>query len=358
MSPEAPIRHPHVQRPNVRRRPRFGDSPATPGAFHFRLPMVLAPLVVVALLIGLAACRSGGGEKGGPGDATALRGTIKVSGAWALYPMMVRWGEEFRKLHPGVRVDISAGGAGKGAADALAGLVDLGMVSRAVRPEEIRQGAVFVPVVKDAVFPTFNAANPAAATLAERGVRRETLASLWLQGKRMDWGALAGQKTPGQVQIYTRSDSCGAAETWAAWLGGEQEDLQGVAVYGDPGLAQAVRSDPLGIGFNNLNFAFDPKTGRPVAGLAILPLDLNGNGRVDPDEVIGTKAEAIRAIAAGVYPSPPARDLYLITRGRFQGLSAVFVRWILTDGMRFVDEVGYIAPTDDQRREALERLGH
>ncbi|MGZ3495749.1 MAG: hypothetical protein ACXWM6_17285, partial [Thermodesulfobacteriota bacterium] len=24
-----------------------------------------------------------------------LRGTIRVSGAWALYPMVVKWGEEF-----------------------------------------------------------------------------------------------------------------------------------------------------------------------------------------------------------------------------------------------------------------------
>ena len=34
--------------------------------------------------------------------------------------MMVRWGEEFQKLHPKVQFDISAGGAGKGMADALA----------------------------------------------------------------------------------------------------------------------------------------------------------------------------------------------------------------------------------------------
>ena len=89
-----------------------------------------------------------------------LRGTIRVSGAWALYPMMVKWGEEFGKIHPNMRIDISAGGAGKGAADAIAGLVDIGMVSREVKPEEIKQGAFHVPVVKDAVFPTINDKNP------------------------------------------------------------------------------------------------------------------------------------------------------------------------------------------------------
>jgi len=42
------------------------------------------------------------------------KGTLTLSGAWALYPMAVRWAEEFRKINPEVRIDISAGGAGKG----------------------------------------------------------------------------------------------------------------------------------------------------------------------------------------------------------------------------------------------------
>ncbi|MCE8429450.1 MAG: hypothetical protein J5U19_13805, partial [Candidatus Methanoperedens sp.] len=50
-----------------------------------------------------------------------LEGTISLSGAFALYPMAVRWGEEFQKLHPKVKVDISAGGAGKGMTDTLGG---------------------------------------------------------------------------------------------------------------------------------------------------------------------------------------------------------------------------------------------
>jgi len=83
---------------------------------------------------------------------SSLQGTIRVSGAWALYPMMVKWAEEFKKVYPQVRIDLSAGGAGKGITDALSGLVDIGMVSRELRPEEIDQKAFYIPVVKDAVF--------------------------------------------------------------------------------------------------------------------------------------------------------------------------------------------------------------
>jgi len=55
---------------------------------------------------------------------------------------------------------------------------------------------------------------------------------------------------------YTRSDACGAAENVAKFFGKKQEDLLGVGVFGDPGLAQAVKKDPLGIGINNIGLRF------------------------------------------------------------------------------------------------------
>ncbi len=66
--------------------------------------------ILLILLPLLTGC--GAGATTPTGDA--LKGTITVSGAWALYPMMVRWGEEFTKLHPGVTFDISAGARAKG----------------------------------------------------------------------------------------------------------------------------------------------------------------------------------------------------------------------------------------------------
>jgi phosphate transport system substrate-binding protein len=109
-----------------------------------------------------------------------LNGTLTISGAWALYPMVVRWSEEFHTLHPNVEFDISAGGAGKGMADTLAGAVDIGMVSRDVHPEEIAQGAFWVAVTKDAVVPTVNADNPYLARLQTQGLARATFEAIWM----------------------------------------------------------------------------------------------------------------------------------------------------------------------------------
>ena len=175
-----------------------------------------------------------------------LQGTITISGAFALYPMAVKWAEEFRKLHPRVRFDISAGGAGKGIADALADMVDIGMVSREIHPLEIRKGAWFIAVTKDAVVPVINQANPLVKELLKKGIRKADFARIWLNEEPPTWNELVGNRGSSQVHVYTRSDSCGAAETWAQYFGKNQEDLLGIGVFGDPGLNEAVRKDSPG----------------------------------------------------------------------------------------------------------------
>ncbi len=287
-----------------------------------------------------------------------LTGTITVSGAWALYPMMVRWAEEFQELHPGVRFDISAGGAGKGMADALAGAVDIGMVSRIIYPEEIEKGAFWVSVTKDAVFPTISEKNPVADDLRQQGITREKLIGIYITGEITNWGQVVDRpQMTDPIHIFTRSDAAGAPATWADYLGNrKQEDLLGVGVYGDPGVLQAVIKDPLAIGFNNLNYAFDFQTSRPVAGARVMPIDLNGNGQADPEEVYDTKEQAVTAVAKGYYPSPPARDLNLVTQGKPQGLTEAFIEWVLTDGQQYLDEVGYIPLAAEQLQEGLQKL--
>ena len=66
--------------------------------------------------------------------------SISFSGAFALYPLTKKWAEEYNKIHPDIRFDIKAGGAGKGLTDVLSGIVDVGMFSREITDAEKRKG--------------------------------------------------------------------------------------------------------------------------------------------------------------------------------------------------------------------------
>jgi phosphate transport system substrate-binding protein len=277
-------------------------------------------------------------------------GTIKVSGAFALYPLMVTWAQEYEKLHPKVKIEVSAGGAGKGMADALSGLVDLGMVSREIKPEEVAQGAVYVAVTEDAVVCTISASNPVLNDILAKGVTKQMFYDIFIAGNVTTWGQVVGRPDVSDpIHLYTRSDAAGAADVWAIYLGKKgQADLKGIGVYGDPGIVEALKTDPDGIGYNNIGYAYDANTTQQVTGIRVVPIDVNGNGQLDTNESFyATKTQIVQAIGQGQYPSPPARKLYLVTKNKFTGVTKEFVKWILTDGQGFVSPAGYVPLASD-----------
>jgi phosphate transport system substrate-binding protein len=91
----------------------------------------------------------------------------------------------------------------------------------------------------------------------------------------------------------------------------------------------------------------------------VIPIDLNSNGKIDPDEnFYNSMNDLIAAIASGKYPSPPARELYFVVKGnpRNNKILTEFIKWVLKDGQKFVHEAGYIALPDDRIEAERKKL--
>ena len=287
-----------------------------------------------------------------------LSGVISVSGAFALYPMMTVWADEFSKLHPDVQFDVQGGGAGKGMTDTIAGAVDIGMISRSIKDEETAQGIFWVSVTKDAVFPIVSSDNPVAAQLLEKGITQDIFNKIYITEEIKTWGEVVGDPAiTDEIHVFTRSDSSGAAEQWAKFAGGKaQEDLKGVGVNGEPSILDTVIKDPLAIGYGNLNSIFDLSNGNIVPGVIIPPIDIDNNGKADAVEIYKVKEDAFGAVANGTYPSPPSRFENLATLGKPEGLSLAFIKWILTDGQQYLESAGFVPLTPEQQAESLDKL--
>ncbi|MEI6123726.1 MAG: substrate-binding domain-containing protein [Bacteroidota bacterium] len=319
-----------------------------------RLTFLLIISSVLALFFISESCNNAP-KKQNPVD---LQGNISISGAFAMYPLTVKWAEEFKKLHPKVSIDVSAGGAGKGMADVLNGLVDVAMFSREVSQEEINKGAWFVAVAKDAVLPTINTENPAYKAIMKRGLTKQEFTDIFLNEKITKWKQLAPTTASEKINVYTRSDACGAGEMWAKFMGKKQEDLKGIGVYGDPGMSDAVKKDKNGVGYNNVIYAYDPKTKKNYDGIGVIPLDLNGNGKIDENENFYANLDSLMAaIKEDRFPSPPARNLYFITKGKTENaLVLEFFRFVLNQGQQFIHEAGYVTLNDDKLKAETEKL--
>jgi phosphate transport system substrate-binding protein len=315
---------------------------------------LLSSVMVASLL--LTACGSTTSKNDSSTDT--LSGTISVSGAFALYPMMTVWADEFHKIHPDVEFDVQGGGAGKGMTDTIAGAVDIGMISRDIKDEETAQGIFWVPVTKDAVFPIVSAENPVAEQILAQGISQEIFNKIYITGEITTWGEVVGDSTiTDEIHVFTRSDAAGAAEQWSKFSGGKaQEDLKGIGVNGEPSILDTVIKDPLGIGYGNLNSIFDLSSGNTVPGIIIPPIDIDKNGKADAVEIYKVKEDAFGAVANGIYPSPPARFENLATMGKPEGLELAFIDWILTDGQQYLESAGYVPLTPEQQAESLAKL--
>jgi phosphate transport system substrate-binding protein len=282
--------------------------------------------------------------------------TIKVEGAYALYPMMQKWATEYERTHTNITIDINANGAGAGMADALKGIANIGMVSRAVNNSEIQQGAFWVSVAKDAVVATMNSNNPVKNVILSRGVTKQQFKDIFITGNISTWGQLVGDSNiTDQIIVYTRSDACGAADTWAKFMGkyvqndiGSHVDIDRIsAVNGDNALVAAVQGNQFAIGYDNTGYVYTKKlTDNSVVqadGVLPVPIDLNGNGTLEPNEnVYANRSTMVNAIIEDVYPSPPARVENVVTLHKFTGISHDFVHWILTTGQQYVLDAGFV----------------
>ncbi len=282
--------------------------------------------------------------------------TIRISGAWALFPLMNVWAAEYQKNHE-VILEVSGGGAGKGMSDVINGQVDIAMCSRPVREEELQQGVFYLSVAKDAVIATINAENPVLKEIREQGLTPADLEAVFLK-KITHWGELVGKKVDNdKIIVLGRSDASGAAKVWASFLGNyTQSDLQEKAdanYNGDQAMCSGVKSNINSIGFNNMNYAYDIENENFAEHIRPVPLDLDNNNKLDVyEDFYNKRNDLVTKVSEGIYPSPPSRLEYVISKGPFQGQSKKFMQWVLTEGQTLVTENGYVQlPQEDLNRE-------
>lgn len=285
---------------------------------------------------------------------------IRVSGAWALYPMMQIWADEYQKIQP-VKIEVGGGGAGKGMSDVLNGQVDIAMCSRPIRSEELELGAFYIAVTKDAVIAIVNLENPILEEINKQGLSKERLRVIFMKEKTK-WGEIAGKDLKDdKIVVYGRSDASGAAKVWAKFLGDyTQSKIQNKAdanFSGDQALCNMIKTDKNAIGFCNINYAYNIENGNFAKMIRPVPLDINNNKTLDSKENFYQKRDdLVKNITNEIYPSPPSRLEYVVSKGPFKPKVKKFISWILTVGQKFVIKNGYVKLPDSKLQDEIKYL--
>jgi phosphate transport system substrate-binding protein len=287
-----------------------------------------------------------------------VSGSFTISGAYALYPLVKKWSDDFMKLHQGVKIIITAGGTGQGIADILAKKDQVAMISRPLTDEELKKGIWVIPVAKEGVAPIVNQKNPFIKKILECGITPEKLIRLFTTDKMMTWGELLDTTSKEKTVVYTRADESGAAEVWANFLWKGRADLKGIGVAGDAEMIKSIQENQLAIGFCNFSYAFDTISGDRIKDIQVVPIDLDFDKVIDRKELpFSNIKKAHRGLWLGYYPKNLTRELTLGSFGKPTDPAIVeFLKYALTTGQTSVASSGFCELNDIYVKNELDNL--
>ncbi|MGH8555167.1 MAG: phosphate ABC transporter substrate-binding protein, partial [Gammaproteobacteria bacterium] len=215
-------------------------------------------------------------------------GKLVVTGSSTIAPLVAEIAKRFERQNPGVRVDVQTGGSSRGISDARNGLADIGMVSRALKPEENDLSSH--TLARDGITLIVHASNPVTALTGEQIVGIYT-------GRIQSWKDAGSADAP--ITVVNKAEGRSTLELFLAYFQLKAEEVKPSVVIGDNEQGvKTVAGNPDAIGYVSVgNAGYAATHGVPIK---LLPLD-------------GVPASR-ETVADGSFPL--ARPLVLVTRPR------------------------------------------
>src|SRR5712691_6926865 len=144
------------------------------------------------------------------GSLDPLAGTYRAAGSGAALESLTALTKRFSQLHPGAVFRLEDVNAETSVVLVFEGEVDLGFLSRDLRPEE-RGKVLLVPYAGTGTGLAVNPANPVI------GLTRDQVRKIF-SGEITDWATVGG--TPGQIRVYLREQGSATRASFEAYFFG------------------------------------------------------------------------------------------------------------------------------------------
>jgi phosphate transport system substrate-binding protein len=203
---------------------------------------------------------------------------VVISGARFASGIFESWIEEYRQLYPEVEFRIEDKGAAE-FSDA-----DLIIHGYRVSNSETDKSREYITIARYAILIVSNDKSPFAQYYGRKGINRDQIKQIFFFDP-VENGDKPELKMP--FQVYTRVQLAPSPIVFAACFGYDQQHIHGRAIAGsDLHLVKSVQRDSLGITYLPLPLVYSPETGKTIGGIAVIPVDYDGNGRITDDELI------------------------------------------------------------------------
>jgi len=266
---------------------------------------------------------------------------VAITGVRFAYPLVQQWIEEYNKIHSDVQIIIESRGTNDPTKyDILIEAYETNL--------ETKKSREYVYVARYAILLIANSHSAFAKVYSAKGLNRALIRQLFFHDIFSDKNENVSVKEA--YTVYTRLQKSGAPTTFSQYFGYKQKDLKGKSIAGsDEHLLKAVLRDSAGLSYLPLNLLFDQKTGKPVEGITVLPVDLNGNGKVSDDEKfynnLSVFIQRIEEKNQKEVVNVPMEYLnFSVDKNDPSPEAIAFLQWIIEHGQNDLHVFGFLKP--------------
>ena len=319
-----------------------------PGVNATNRPALLA--VLLALVVGVAACGGGGRGDGeaaettgtGAGGGEGLSGRIQADGSSTVGPYTTAAAERFREVEPGVQVTVGVSGTGGGFERFCRGETDLSNASRPIKDEEVeacrKAGVEYVEfqVANDALTVVVNEENDWVDCLTV-----DQLKKIWAPGSKVNsWSDVEPSFPDEKLTLFGAGTDSGTFDYFTGAIVGEEGASRSdySATEDDNNTVTGVSGENGGLGYFGFSY-FEENQDR----LKALEID-GGDGCVAP---------SVEAAQDGKY-EPLSRPLfvYATTEALQRPEVAAFIEYMLDNETEIAEASRFVPLTSEQLEKA------
>jgi phosphate transport system substrate-binding protein len=248
--------------------------------------------------------------------ANAASQRLVLTGSSTVAPLVGEIARQYESMHPGVRIDVQTGGSSRGINDTRSGIADIGMVSRALKPNENDLHAFTIAL--DGISIILHANNPV-TTLSKQQV-----ADIYT-GKITNWKSVGGPDA--RITVVNKAEGRSTLELFLHYLQLRNSQIKPHIIIGDnPQGIKTVTGNLHAIAYVSIGAVeFEAERGAPIRLLAL---------------------DGITASVANVHSGafPLSRPLNLITSHAPQGLAQRFITYARSQQAHALVEAQYFVP--------------
>ncbi|NOQ23790.1 MAG: hypothetical protein GQ564_00370 [Bacteroidales bacterium] len=272
-----------------------------------------------------------------------------------LFDIATTWVSAYESINPEAKINVS-----NIPNDMVSHMLDksgnIGLITKNYLPAA-NKSIWKMSVGRDIIVPIMNSNNPFLEEIFQKGISQEEFANVFTDSKKPTWGILLNNKQSIPVNCYYINGELNKPYL-AEFLQTDLQKINGRDVDGIDEMLNKIQNDKYALGYCKLVDILDLEGKELKEGISLIPIDINGNDKVDLFENIYKSSNALeRGVWIGKYPKVLYSNIYSVAGDQpINSNELAFLEWIVTDGQQHLNSNGYSELLISERQRKVQSI--